>query len=153
MPYFHIVVELDDDQDEVLLRDATEKEIKKIAKHYASGKALMISNRICAADSVRKFTIVKTEHQLVSEIEELDRQWELLTKELNQNPTSSTFYPMIHPESAIVSAGTDVTEQFLTKTPGYDGILTSIWSFLNSNTSAQIIAGLIVAAISYWLAK
>tara|TARA_R110002050_G_scaffold65444_1_gene141708 strand:- start:2030 stop:2518 length:489 start_codon:yes stop_codon:yes gene_type:complete len=150
--YFHVVAKDEKNKEEVLLKDLSKKELKKLfLKPFEKGNNLLIEGTIYKNDEIKKVQIIKTEDTFDKSIENYDNQQNESRSKLNdeQYGRGVVFIgPHFSQDIDILECGEIVTVQFLTKAPKSSS--SKLYKFFH-NPWIVGIGGTIIAAIAIWL--
>ena len=147
--YFHVVTQYLNNSEQVLFRDLSKKELKKLfLKPFKNGKNLLISGSIYKNEDIKKVQIIKTEDHFQKTLDNyVDQQNESKTRSNNEQYGGGLvfFPPYISKDTDIIDCGENVTTEFLKFPPSNQpSFLASIFK---NPWFIGIVRGIILAVI------
>ena len=108
--YFHVVTQYLNNSEQVLFRDLSKKELKKLfLKPFKNGKNLLISGSIYKNEDIKKVQIIKTEDHFQKTLDNYyeDQQNESKTRSNNEQYGGGLvfFPPYISKDTDIIDCG------------------------------------------------
>ena len=144
--YFHVVTQYLNNSEQVLFRDLSKKELKKLfLKPFKNGKNLLISGSIYKNEDIKKVQIIKTEDHFQKTLDNyVDQQNEYRTR-FNNEQYEVFLIPYFSKDTDIINCGENVTTEFLKFPPSNQpSFLASIFK---NPWFIGIVRGIIIAVI------